>query len=198
MPARRGSPARRRSSRPRAGKSERRVRTPISLRCRFGQWPPSRLTASALSSTGSSLRAKRSSTAARHGAWASPESSAATGAVVESGGRPAVRQRRSHRLARRRGHRPASPIPARCGRRPSLELGQRCVEQGLRLWIVGSVISTSVCGAAGSASYSSRRMLVAPGGCAVGSPGTRRCGCRPRRSISRCTCSRAARCCGAS
>ena len=41
----------------------------------------------------------------------------------------------------------------------------------------------------GGASRPSR----SPGGCAAGSPSSRRCGCLPRRSISRCTCSRAAR-----
>jgi hypothetical protein len=41
----------------------------------------------------------------------------------------------------------------------------------------------------GGASRPSR----SPGGCVAGSPMTRRCGCRPRRSTSRCTCSPAAR-----
>ena len=41
----------------------------------------------------------------------------------------------------------------------------------------------------GGASRPSR----SPGGCAAGSPTSRRCGCPPRRSISRSTCSRAAR-----
>ena len=41
---------------------------------------------------------------------------------------------------------------------------------------------------------SGTRRSRSPAGCGWTSPTTRRCGCPPRRSTSRCTCSRAARC----
>jgi DNA-binding CsgD family transcriptional regulator len=47
---------------------------------------------------------------------------------------------------------------------------------------------------AGRSGGGAARPSRSPGGCVAGSPMTRRCGCRPRRSTSRCTCSPAARC----
>ena len=49
-------------------------------------------------------------------------------------------------------------------------------------------------GRLGSICRSGTRRSRSPAGCGWSSPTTRRCGCPPRRSISRCMCSRAARC----
>jgi transposase-like protein len=43
-------------------------------------------------------------------------------------------------------------------------------------------------------SFGASRPSRSPAGCAASSPTSRRCGCLPRPSTSRCTCSRAARC----
>ena len=103
-------------------------------------------------------------------------------------------------------------IAARLGRAPSTisrELGRTPSRRGgigrpARMRRPGSVPRgrnrrswrrTRRCGARlGSICRSGTRRSRSPAGCGWSSPTIRRCGCAPRRSISRCMCSRAARC----